>query len=136
MADRKKALVVDDADENRKLIKSFLYFLGFDAETAVDGLSGKKALDTGHYDLLMSDIEMPNMNGFELLSWTRKNAKTAKLPIIMLSTLDSPEVIERCKRLGATAYIVKPFTKEKMESALVASGLTATGSSVGGPMRA
>ncbi len=124
MPTRIKALVADDAAENRKLIKSFLYFCGVDAETAEDGLAARRIIESGKIpELLVSDIEMPNMNGFELLAWVKKNPASAKVPVIMLSTLEAPEVIDRCKRLGAAAYIVKPFTKEKMESAIKDAGL-------------
>ena len=69
------------------------------------------------------DIEMPNMNGFALLAFIKKSSVYRNSPVVMLSVLDSPEVMERCKRLGDNSYIVKPFTKEKFEKAL--SGLFA-----------
>jgi CheY-like chemotaxis protein len=123
MADKKKILVVDDMDGNRKLIKSFLFFYGFDADLAEDGLAGKKLAASNAYALIISDIEMPNMNGFEFLQWVRSDPARKSLPMIMLSTLDSQEVKDRCKRLGASAYIVKPFTKEKIDAALKQVGL-------------
>ena len=123
MAERKRILVADDMEANRTRIKTFLFMKHFDVETAEDGLTAKKLLEGGGFDLLVSDIEMPNMNGFELLAWTKKNPATAKMPVIMLSSLDSPEVLERCSRLGATAYIIKPFTKEKIDEAFAKAGL-------------
>jgi two-component system, chemotaxis family, chemotaxis protein CheY len=108
---------------NRKLIKSFLHFYGYEADLAEDGLLGKKAVTANRYDLIFSDIEMPNMNGFEFLQWVRSDASRKSIPMIMLSTLDSPEVISRCTRLGASAYIVKPFTKDKVDAALKSLGL-------------
>ncbi len=125
MDDKKRALVADDMAEKRSAIKTFLFFCHFDCVEAEDGLKAKAALETGGFDLVVSDIEMPNMNGFELLTWIRKNPKLDKTPVIMLSSLESPETIERCKRLGANAYIVKPFTKEKMDQALGLCGLGA-----------
>jgi CheY-like chemotaxis protein len=121
MADKKQVLIVDDMEINRNAIKTFLFFLKFDATLAVDGLEAKKLLETKTYDLIVSDIEMPNMNGFELLAFVKKSSVHKNIPMIMLSTLDSPEVMERCKKLGASSYIVKPFTKDKFETAL--SGL-------------
>lgn len=123
MDERKKILVADDMEANRTRIKTFLFMKHFDVETAEDGLAAKKLLEAGGFDLLVSDIEMPNMNGFELLAWTRKNPGTARMPVIMLSSLDSPEVLDRCKRLGASAYIVKPFTKEKIDEAFAKAGI-------------
>ncbi len=121
MADKKQVLIVDDMEINRNAIKTFLFFLKFDATLAVDGLEAKRLLETKTYDLIVSDIEMPNMNGFELLAFVKKSSVHKNIPMIMLSTLDSPEVMERCKKLGASSYIVKPFTKDKFETAL--SGL-------------
>jgi len=123
MAEKRKALVVDDMESNRNAIKAFLFFFSFDVELAKDGLEAKTFFEKNKYDLVFSDIEMPNMNGFELLNWVRRSSQNRSVPVVMLSSLDSPEVIERCKRIGATAYIVKPFTREKMQEALQKTGL-------------
>jgi len=123
MNERKRILVADDMEANRTRIKTFLFMKHFTVDTAEDGLAAKKLLEKGGYDLLVSDIEMPNMNGFELLAWVRKNATTAGMPVVMLSSLESPEVVERCTRLGANAYIVKPFTKEKVDAAFAKAGV-------------
>ena len=85
---------------------------------AEDGLEAKKLLENENFDLVVSDIEMPNMNGFELLSFIKKSEKHKGTPVIMLSSLDSPDVLDKCKKLGAVSYMVKPFTKEKFEAAL------------------
>lgn len=122
MSEKKKALVADDMEVNRNAIKTFLFFSKFDVDLASDGLEAKALYEKASYDLVFSDIEMPNMNGFEFLTWIRKSSARKTTPVIMLSSLDSPEVIERCKRIGATAYIVKPFTKEKMDAALKSVG--------------
>jgi len=124
MADKKRALVADDMEQNRNAIKAFLFFFHFDVELAKDGLEAKSLYEKNTYDLVVSDIEMPNMNGFEFLTWIRRSSSRKNTPVIMLSSLDSPEVIERCTRIGANAYIVKPFTKEKMDSALAKAGLS------------
>lgn len=117
MAEKKRVLIVDDAEHNRNSIRTFLFFLHFEGTLATDGLEAKKLLETEKFDLIMSDIEMPNMNGFELLSFIKKSPIHKDVPVVMLSTLDSPEVMDRCKKLGASSYIVKPFTKEKFETA-------------------
>jgi len=123
MEAKRKALVADDMEQNRNAIKAFLFFYKFDAEVAKDGLEAKELYSKGSYDLVFSDIEMPNMNGFEFLAWIRKSSTRKETPVVMLSSLDSPETIDRCRKLGATSYIVKPFTKEKMETALKNAGL-------------
>ena len=115
--ENKKALVVDDGQLNRTFIKTFLVTKGYDVDTAEDGLEGLNMAKENSYDLIFSDIEMPNMNGLEFLKNIRQENKYANVPIVMLSTLDKPEVIDRAKKMGATHYMVKPFTTEKMDAA-------------------
>jgi len=125
MAERKTALVIDDKESIRKATKTFLALAGFDSTLAVDGLEARERLSESSYDLVVSDIEMPNMNGFEILAFIRKNPSSASIPVIMLSSLDGDEVRLRCEKLGAQAYIVKPFTLETMKGALVKAGFGA-----------
>jgi chemosensory pili system protein ChpA (sensor histidine kinase/response regulator) len=125
MATRKTALVIDDKEEIRKATKTFLSLAGFDSTLAMDGLEAKDRLSESSYDLVVSDIEMPNMNGFELLSFIRRNASSVATPVIMLSSLDGEEVRRRCEKLGAQAYIVKPFTLDSMKGALAKAGFGA-----------
>lgn len=125
MEGRKKALVADDMEQNRNAIKAFLFFYRYDVDVAKDGLEAKELFGKSEYDLVFSDIEMPNMNGFEFLSWIRRGSGRKEVPVVMLSSLDSAEVMERCRKIGANAYIVKPFSKEKMEAALKTAGLLA-----------
>ena len=125
MIERKKVLIVDDMERNRTAIKTFLFFLRFDAVLASDGIEAKKILKTETFHLIISDIEMPNMDGFELLGVIRQLPNSRTTPVIMLSTLDTDDVKSRCQRLGASAYIVKPFTKEKFEAALASLNLLA-----------
>ena len=124
MASRKSALVIDDKAEIRTATKGFLSLAGFDASIAADGLEAKELLGERNFDLVVSDIEMPNMNGFEVLSFIRKNPSTAKTPVIMLSSLDGADVKLRCEKLGAQAYIVKPFTLDSMKGALAKAGFS------------
>ncbi len=123
MSDKRKVLIVDDMEQNRNAVKAFLFFSHFDASLCKDGLEAKALLAKESFDLVVSDIEMPNMNGFELLGWIRRGSPHASKPVIMLSSLESDEVVQRCKRLGANAYIVKPFTKDKLQAALKTCGL-------------
>jgi CheY-like chemotaxis protein len=123
MGEKMRALVVDDVETNRTMLKTFLFFKHFEVELAADGLEAKRLLEAKGFDLVVSDIEMPNMNGFELLSWIKKGAlPRAGIPVIMLSSLEDPEVLARCRRLGSIDYVVKPFTKEKIDAALGKAG--------------
>ena len=123
MSDKRRAMVVDDIETNRTMLKTFLFFKHFEVEMAADGLEAKRLLEAKPFDLVVSDIEMPNMNGFELLAWIKKDAARSKVPVIMLSSLEDPDVLARCRKLGAADYIVKPFTKEKVDAALAKAGL-------------
>jgi two-component system chemotaxis sensor kinase CheA len=73
----------------------------------VDGLDALTALKTEGYDLVVSDIEMPRMNGFELVTKIRSDKKTADLPVVLVTALESREDRERGIEVGANAYIVK-----------------------------
>lgn len=121
VSDKKKVLVVDDMEMNVNLVKSFLTILGFDVLTASDGMAGLEVLKANPVDLVFSDVEMPNMNGFEFLRNIKKT--NPSLPVIMLTTLDKQEHLDRAEKLGASAYIVKPFTAEKVKAALSKAGL-------------
>ena len=90
MAEKRKALVADDMESNRNAIKAFLFFFSFNVDLAKDGLEAKALFEKNKYDLVFSDIEMPNMNGFELLTWVRRSSENRTVPMVMLSSLDSP----------------------------------------------
>lgn len=118
----KKALVLDDQGINRSFIKAYLMGKSFDVTTAEDGLQGLELCKAQVFDLVYTDIEMPNMNGFEFLKAARRLPAYSKVPIVVLSTLKDDETLNRMKTLGATHYIVKPFTSDKMNEALKVAG--------------
>ena len=111
----KKILVVDDSSVMRSTIKRVLNDNGYHVTTAADGSEALKEITNGSFNLIISDINMPKMNGLELVKKVRDNAKTKFVPIIMLTTESSMEKINTARSLGANAYFVKPFS----ESALV-----------------
>lgn len=114
MSEKKRILVVDDQEMNRRLITLFVSTKGFEVECAEDGLKALKLCSTKQYDLVFTDIEMPNMNGIEFLRSAKRNSNFKEVPFIVLSTLDTDEMKEKAKSFGAFYYMVKPFTKEKM----------------------
>ncbi|MEW5816098.1 MAG: response regulator [Spirochaetota bacterium] len=120
---KKKALVVDDGAMNRSFLKTYLTVNGFDVDTAEDGLLGLDLAKKTTYDIIFSDIEMPNMNGLEFLKNIKRLNEYATKPVIMLTTVDKPEIIDRATKLGAIYYMVKPFNDDKMDKALKAAGL-------------
>jgi CheY-like chemotaxis protein len=121
--EKKKALIVDDMIINRSTVAGFLLAKGLQIEQCEDGLKALKFVEANKYDLIFSDIEMPNMNGYELLSRIRRSTNNSKTPVVMLSSLNKPDEIDKAKKLGANHYIVKPFTTEKMLQALKVAGV-------------
>lgn len=106
-ARRKSLLVVEDSITSRTLLKSILESAGYDVKTAVDGIDAITALKTGEFDLVVSDIEMPRMNGFDLTARIRADRKLKDLPVVLVTALDTREDREHGIDVGANAYIVK-----------------------------
>jgi two-component system, chemotaxis family, sensor kinase CheA len=104
---KKNILVAEDSITSRTLLKNILESAGYTVKTTVDGLDALTALKSEGYDLVVSDIEMPRMNGFELVSKIRGDKKTADLPVVLVTALESREDRERGIEVGANAYIVK-----------------------------
>ncbi|HJV80126.1 hybrid sensor histidine kinase/response regulator [Noviherbaspirillum sp.] len=103
----KRILVVEDSITSRLLLKHILEGAGYAAETAIDGLDALSKLRQGNFDAVVSDVEMPQMDGLELTAQVRANPKTEELPVILVTSLQSSEEKERGLRAGADAYVVK-----------------------------
>ena len=123
--EKRKALVVDDMKDLRAITKLMLSMRGFAVEEACDGAEALKllAIPGCHYDSVVSDVSMPNMNGFELLKRIRRHPLCKNVPVVMLTSERRPEDIENGKRLGCTYYMLKPFTNDEIHKALVAARL-------------
>lgn len=104
---RKRILIVEDSITSRMLLKNILEGAGYDIETAVDGLDAFSKLKTNSFDLVISDVDMPRMNGFMLTEKIRSEKKISDLPIILVTSLDSREDKEHGINVGANAYIIK-----------------------------
>ncbi len=102
---RQRVLVADDSPVVRELVTEILSAAGLLVEQATDGAAALESILQSEPDLVVSDVEMPRMNGFDLLAEVRK--RTQRLPVIMLSTRGSVEDRKRATRLGANAYLVK-----------------------------
>jgi two-component system chemotaxis sensor kinase CheA len=100
-------LVADDSVTSRMLLKNILESAGYRVTTAIDGLDALTTLKAGEFDLLVSDVEMPRMDGFELTTRVRADKKLAELPVVLVTALGSREHKERGIDVGANAYIVK-----------------------------
>jgi len=116
MAEKQKALVVDDTAFHSNFLSMFLRMKHYDVTVAADGVEGLAAAKRDNYDVVFSDIEMPNMNGIELLRALKRLPAYAAKPVILISTLDDEAMKQKAVSLGAFAYVVKPFNSEKMDA--------------------
>lgn len=109
MSENKKALVVEDSPTMRHLIVFALKKLkGLTVVEADDGVDALKKLSTDTYDLLITDINMPVMDGFKLVGMVRSDAKHKTMPIVVITTEGAESDRQRAIGLGANAYISKP----------------------------
>jgi two-component system chemotaxis response regulator CheY len=116
-----RALVVDDFITMRRVVRSLLRETGFADVDIVEASNGAAALDRLRdetFDVVVTDIEMPTLGGFELLSAIRRDARWRHLPVLMVTAEATKQEIARCTQAGATAYLVKPFTRAVLEEKL------------------
>ncbi|MGJ7497965.1 hybrid sensor histidine kinase/response regulator [Variovorax sp. RT4R15] len=117
---RKRVLVVDDSLTVRELERKLLAQHGYDVEVAVDGMDGWNAVRTGHFDLLVTDIDMPRMDGIELVTLVRKDPNLKSLPVMIMSYKDRAEDRRRGLEAGADHYLTKgSFHDETLLQAVV-----------------
>ncbi len=109
-------LIVDDFSTMRRIIRSVLKEMGCGhCSEAEDGQMALKMLKSGPYDFVVSDINMPNMNGFDLLRAVKSDPHLKHLPVLMVTAEARPEDIAMAAQIGAAGYIVKPFKKAALE---------------------
>jgi len=109
-----KILVVDDSNSIRDMVSFTLKSAGYQTVEAKDGLQGLSAAKASSFDLVISDVNMPNMDGIALCSELRKLPNFKFTPILMLTTESSGDMKLRGKEAGATGWLVKPFNPEKL----------------------
>ena len=103
----RRILVVDDSITVRELERQLLENLGYTVDTAVDGVDGWNTLRTGHYDLVVSDIDMPRMDGIQLVSQIKQDSRLRAIPVIIVSYKDREEDRIRGLDAGANFYLTK-----------------------------
>lgn len=103
----KSVLAVDDSATSRMLIRNILETAGYKVTSAIDGIEAFTLLRTEKFDVLVSDVEMPRLNGFDLTARVRADARLAELPVVLVTGLETREDRERGIDVGANAYIVK-----------------------------
>ena len=112
----KTILIADDSSTIRKLISLALVSQGYGVITANDGMEALEILAYSDVDLLITDLNMPNIDGYELIKAVRENELFASLPIIILSSEKDSEDIEKGLAIGANSYLVKPFVADKIQN--------------------
>ncbi len=111
----RNVLVVEDSKAIRSLIRVALEEAGgFFVEEAGNGFEALKTLPTKRFELIITDINMPDINGLELIGYVKSNPTYRDIPLIIVSTEKSEEDKKRGMALGAAGYVVKPFKKEEL----------------------
>lgn len=117
---RMKILVVDDFASMRQVVKKTLIAMGFsNIHEAAGGADAVRKIEEGEpFGLIISDWNMPNMTGLDLLNFVRSNQHMAKVPFLMITAEGNPENIVQAAKAGVSQYIVKPFTAEALQQKL------------------
>ena len=112
----KSILIVEDSTTTRSLIRAVIEELGdFNIVEAPTGFDALKLLPTQDFDLVVTDINMPDINGLELINFVRSNQRYSNIPLIIVTTERSEEDKKRGMALGATAYVTKPFKAPELQ---------------------
>jgi len=109
-----KVLVVDDEEDVLRFINDALELEGMEVVTAFDGLSAIDTAGAEQPDVIILDIMMPLMNGYEVCGQLRNNPSTAHIPVLFLSSAYSTDAVRAGRELGAVGYIVKPFAPAEL----------------------
>jgi two-component system chemotaxis response regulator CheY len=111
-------LVVDDSVTVRQQVSSVLTQSGFRVVEACDGLQGAARISQGGIDCVICDVNMPNMNGIEMVQQVKSESANKDLPIVMLTTEGAKDLIAQAKQAGAKGWIVKPFKADLLIAAI------------------
>jgi len=115
----KSILIVEDSTTTRALIRVVIEEMGdFNTVEAGSGFDALKLLPTQEFDLVITDINMPDINGLELINFMKNNPRYSHLPLIIVSTEKSEEDKKRGMALGAMAYITKPFKAHELQEVI------------------
>ncbi|RVJ96072.1 response regulator [Sinorhizobium meliloti] len=115
---KKRVLTVDDSRTIRNMLLVTLNNAGFETIQAEDGVEGLEKLDTANPDVIVTDINMPRLDGFGFIERVRKNDRYRAVPILVLTTESDAEKKNRARQAGATGWIVKPFDPTKLIDAI------------------
>lgn len=110
----KTILVVDDSSSIRQSVGFVLEENGYTVKTAADGAQGYDVLKSGGIDLVITDVNMPNMNGIEMVKLMKSLDEYKFTPVLILTTESQQSIIDEGKKAGAAGWMVKPFTNDKL----------------------
>ena len=112
-------LIVDDFATTRRIIGKLLREIGFaQVDEATDGIGALDLLQRNHYDFVITDIDMPRMNGFDLVAAMRKDSALQSIPALLVTREPSKDQVVRAARVGANGYVVRPLTRAGLEDRL------------------
>ena len=114
----KTVLTVDDSRTMRDMLRLALVDAGFEVVQAEDGVHGLEMLDESAPDVIITDINMPRLDGFGFIEGVRKDTRYRGVPILVLTTESDPQKKDRARQAGATGWIVKPFNPTKLVDAI------------------
>jgi two-component system chemotaxis response regulator CheY len=117
----KKVLIIDDSNTMRKIVTRSLRQAGLEFDTileAADGQAALEVLEGEMVDIILSDINMPNMDGIEFLRQKQRNDKIKGIPVVMITTEAGSDILNEAMSLGALGSIKKPFTPEQVQEIL------------------
>lgn len=118
MTPQKTILTIDDSRTMRDMLRLALTEAGYNVRQAVDGLEGLAVLQDLTPDAVITDINMPVLDGFGFIEKARANERFRDMPILVLTTESTPAMKDRARQAGATGWITKPFDPEKLTNAL------------------
>ena len=111
---KKVILIADDSPSIRKFVSFALSASGYEIVSAGDGMEALEKLPKEHVNLIITDLNMPNLDGFELIKSIRSSQEFKEIPIIILSSLSGKEEIEKGINIGANSYLIKPFNPKRI----------------------
>jgi two-component system chemotaxis response regulator CheY len=115
---KRRILVVEDSASTRSLVRTILEEdASYEVTEAQSGFDAMRLLPRSKYDLIITDINMPDVNGLELIHFIRRSEQYRSTPLVIISTQATERDVERGKKLGADAYVPKPFTPELLRGA-------------------
>ena len=114
MVKTQKLLLVEDEEELVRIVETYFQDEGFEVRIALNGIEGLKAVRDFKPDVIVSDVKMGQMDGFEFFEALKKLPEFGKTPFIFLTIMDDKSSVERATRLGASGYMTKPFDVEEL----------------------